>query len=266
MRAIRLSLLSLRKLGYIKSRCVVFFIMSIFVPGIICLYWLVALRDNPDLAKVFTPTKVVTYYITIIVLNSLLVTHRKEWIMEYDIQNGGLSAHLLRPYSYYWQNLIISELPYRLLQAFYGIIVIAVVVICFPQIYVLSLHTGTLPLAVLSGIMGFFICANLEMILGIMTFWFYDMRLLYNAYDVFSIILTGINMPLYLYPHFFEQIAHLTPFPSIIYIPTLILTEQATRGSVPTLLVQQVVWLVLTTTIYKIVWKMGIKQFTASGS
>ncbi len=266
MRSLRLLLLSLRKLSYIKSRCVVFFIMSIFVPGILCLYWLVALRDNPNLAKMLTPTKIVSYYITVVVLNSLLVSHIKEYIMEHDIQNGGLSAHLLRPFSYYWQNIIFQEFPYRLLQALYGVMVIVVVLVSFPQLYAPSPHAGTLPLAALSAIMGFFICANLEMILGLMTFWFYDMRLLYNAYEVFAIILTGINMPLYLYPHFLEQIAHLTPFPSIIYIPTLILTGQAPQDSLSGLLIHQIIWLTLTTVVYKFVWKWGIRRYTASGS
>lgn len=266
MRTVHLLLLSLRKLSYIKSRCVVFFLMSVFVPCIICLYWLVALRDNPELAKTLTPTKVITYYVTVVVLNSLLVSHVKEYIMEHDIQNGGLSTHLLRPFPYYWLTIVFMEFPYRLLQALYGVIVIIAVLVFFPQMYVFNLQADTLPLAILSGIMGYFICANLEMILGLLTFWFYDMRLLYNAYEVFAIILTGINMPLYLYPHFLEQIAYLTPFPSIIYIPTLILTGQAPQGSVSGFVISQILWLILTTGIYKIVWMYGIKRYTASGN
>ncbi len=256
----------MRKGTYIRSKCVVWFLMSVFVPSLICMYWVVALKDNPQLSKLFNTSQIVSYYITIVILSSLVVSHMKEHIMQLDIQNGEMSRYLLKPQSYYWYNVVFNEIPYRFIQGFYGIVVMVIISILFPGFLSLG-HDGTLLLAgVVSGIIGFFICANIEIILGLLAFWFYDMRLIHNAYEVVLIILGGINMPLYLFPHFLEQIAHFTPLPYIIYVPALLLTGQVAVSSVSELLLKQMFWLITTTIAYVFVWQKGIRVFTASGS
>lgn len=263
MRAIQLLALSLRKLTYIKSRCVVFFLMSVFVPSLICAYWVIALRENPSLSSVFTPPKLVSYYVTVVLCNAFLVSHLKEYIMEYDIQQGRLAGYLIKPYSYYWLNIIISEFPYRLIQGVYGLTIIGAVLLLMPNLYVL--HPQMLPLVVVSGIMGYFICANVEMMLGLLALWVYDMRLMHNAYDVLFLIFSGINVPLYFFPSFLEQIAYFTPFPSMIYTPTVLATGQVTDERAIMLLASQVVWLAVTSLGYIVTWRSGIRRFTAAG-
>jgi ABC-2 type transport system permease protein len=121
-------------------------------------------------------------------------------------------------------------------------------------------------LGVLSGIMGYFICANIEIILGLLAFWFYDLKLVHNAYEVVYIMLGGINIPLYLFPHFLEQIAFFTPLPYVLYVPTLLLTGQVAGSVVSSLIAQQILWLIITSILYRIIWKRGIRVYTASGS
>lgn len=256
---------SLRRLAYIRSRVVVYFLMAVFVPGLLCLYWLVALRDNPGLLAVTNPTKIVTYYVTMVVMNSFLVTYIKEYIMEYDIQNGGLSAHLLRPYSYYLHNMIVVELPYRILKGGYGLLVVILLSVFAPQLYRIPPSPDSLLLGVISGVMGFLICFHIELILGILTFWFYDMRLMYNAYDVFFFLFTGINIPLYMTPKLVEQIANLTPFPSIIYAPTMIITQHVVGVQVLPVLLSQIVWLMITSLLLILLWRRGLRLYSASG-
>ena len=266
MRLFRLFLLSMRKGTYIRSKCVVWFLMSVFIPSIICMYWVIALRDNPELGKLFSTSQIITYYITTVLLNALLVSHMKEHIMRYDIQDGALSRYLLKPQSYYWYNIIFNEIPYRIIQGLYGIIVIALIVVLFPGFFNLGHDKAFFMLGVISGIMGFFICANIEIILGLLAFWFYDLKLVHNAYEVIFIMLGGINIPLYLFPHFIEQIAFFTPLPYILYVPTLLLTGQVASSAIGSLMAQQTMWLAVTSILYLIIWKRGIRVYTASGS
>jgi ABC-type uncharacterized transport system permease subunit len=163
------------------------------------MYWVIALRDNPQLATLFSTSKIISYYITIVVLNALLTAHMKERIMREDIQNGWMSRYLLRPQSYYWYNIIFEEIPYRIIQGLYGVIVIAAIALAFPGFLTIGHESGLFILGVLSGIMGFFICANIEIMLGLLAFWFYDLKLVHNAYEVIYIMLGGINIPLYLF-------------------------------------------------------------------
>ena len=102
--------------------------------------------------------------------------------------------------------------------------------------------------------------------LGLLAFWFYDMRLMHNAYEVIFIFLTGVNMPIYLFPSFLQQVSFITPLPYVIYIPTLIITNQTSVGNTPVLLLGQLGWLLVTSAFYTIMWRNGIKIFTATGS
>ena len=250
---------------YIRSQCVVWFLMSVFIPSVICMYWVIALKDNPSLGKLFSTSQIISYYITIVVLNSLLTSHMKEHIMHKDIQNGEMSIYLLRPHSYYW-HYIIEQLPFRIIQGFYGLIVIIGITILFPNFLNIGHDRAFFMLGLLSGIMGFFICANIEIVLGLLAFWFYDLKLVHNAYEVIFIMLGGINIPLYLFPHFLEQIAFFTPLPYVLYVPTLLLTGQVAGSVVSSLIAQQILWLIITSVLYRIIWKRGIRVYTASGS
>lgn len=256
----------MRKGTYIRSKCVVWFLMSVLIPSLICMYWVIALRDNPQLATLFSTSKIISYYITIVVLNALLTSHMKEHTMRVDIQNGGMSRYLLKPQSYYWYNIIFEEIPYRIIQGIYGFIIMAVIALAFPGFLTIGHESGLFILGVLSGIMGFFICANIEIMLGLLAFWFYDLKLVHNAYEVIYIMLGGINIPLYLFPHFLEQIAYFTPLPYIIYIPTLFLTGQVEGPAVIGLIARQFLWLLVTSIVYRIIWTKGIRVYTASGS
>jgi len=265
MKYFRLFALSMHRAGYIKSRCVVWFIMSLFVPSIICMYWVAAIRENPILSKSFSQGTIVTYYVTTITLSALLVSHLKEHIMRLDIQNGEMARYLLRPLSYYWHNTLFHEMPFRILQGGYGIMVFTILRIFFPYLFTLHIDMATLVLGCISGIMGFFICANLEMILGFLAFWFFDLKLIHNAYEVIFILLGGLNMPLYFFPKILSDIAYLTPFPSVVYIPTLIITRYVPHDQVYSMLGQQLIWLFITSIGYQILWKRGIRKFTAAG-
>jgi ABC-2 type transport system permease protein len=79
-------------------------------------------------------------------------------------------------------------------------------------------------------------------------------------------MLGGINIPLYLFPHFLEQIAYFTPLPYMIYVPTLLLTGQVEGSAIIGLIARQFLWLLGTSIAYRILWTKGIRVYTASGS
>lgn len=265
-RFLRFIHLALRRGLYVRSRSVVYFMMSIFVPTLLCMYWVFALRDNPNLASQFRVEQIVSYYVVIVTLSALLISHMKEWIMREEIQQGGLSRMLLKPYSYYAFNALFHELPYRIVQGGYGVIIVGCLSIIFPHLFMLSDSLPLIGLAMLSSVLGFFICHNIEQMLGFLAFWLYDLRLIHNAYDTLFILLGGVNMPLFLFPDFLERVAFLTPLPYIIYVPTLLFTGQAHPEAVSGYIATQMLWLIGTSILYQIVWRAGVKAFTAAGN
>lgn len=266
MKHLAILAIALHRVTYIRSRCAVYFGMSLFVPSIICMYWVVALKDNPTLGVLYQTDTIVTYYLVAITLSALLISHLKDEIMKREIQRGYLSQALLKPYPYYWYMFVFHEFPYRLVQGAFGILVIIAIAIFAPTLLSLPLTPFAILWGAISCILGFFICFNLELILGALAFWFYDLKLVYNAYEVVFILLGGMNMPLFLLPDALEKFVSFTPFPSIIYSPTLIVIGRVHELSqVFSLIFAQLFWIAITTVMYIIIWKKGIKIYSASG-
>ncbi|MFO0704268.1 MAG: ABC-2 family transporter protein [Patescibacteria group bacterium] len=229
------------------------------------MYWIVAIRQNPDIGKSLSTSFMVTYYLTIVTVTALIVSHMKDHIARIDIQQGELSQYLLRPYSYYFHNFLFEELPYRVIQGSYGLGVIAVIAIFFPALLHYEFSFASIIATLLSMVLGFLVCFNIEMILGLIALWFYDLRLFHSAYEVLFILLGGMNMPIFIFPQTLYYVALMTPFPAVMYIPTMIISGKIPAiESVPWLL-YQLVWLIVTYAFYRLVWYFGIRRFTAAG-
>lgn len=261
----RLFLIAMHRGSYIRSRSLVWFLLTIFVPGIICMYWIVAIRQNPELGKTLSTSFMVTYYLTAVTLAALIVSHVKDHIARLDIQQGELSQYLLRPFSYYFHNILFEEIPYRAIQGGYGIVVISLIAFFFPSLIRYNLSPMLILFTILSMVLGFFVCFTLEMILGLIALWFYDLRLFHSAYEVLFILLGGWNMPIFLFPKQVYTAALFTPFPAVIYVPTLMLSGKITETEAPGWILYQIVWFLIIFVAYKLIWHFGLKRFTAAG-
>ena len=67
----------------------------------------------------------------------MLSSHIEEDVAEFDIQQGDLVRYLIRPFPYYWIKFI-EEIPYRILQGSYGIIIMITVAVFFGKFIYLT--------------------------------------------------------------------------------------------------------------------------------
>jgi ABC-type uncharacterized transport system permease subunit len=261
-----LLVLAMRRSWYIKSRSLVWFIMTLFVPGMICMYWLVAIKQNPQIAQNMTAGFTVTYYLTIVTISAFAMSHMKEHISRVDIQHGGMGVHLLKPFSYYFYYIIFEEVPYRLVQGGYGIAVIFVVSHIFPSFVNYHLSSEKLFFVGTSVMIGFFLCFTLEMVLGLFAFWIFEMRLIHNTYEIVFILLGGVNIPIFILPDIVQTLAFATPFPAVVYVPTLMLTGKISGTSAYFgWILYQLSWFGVAFVVYRVMWKWGLRRFTVSG-
>lgn len=262
---IRLFRLAMNRASYIRSKSAVWFAMTIFVPGLICMYWIVAIRENPGLERTMSTSFIVSYYLTSVMFASLLISHVKDHVSISDIQQGNLSQYLLRPFSYYFYYMLFEEVPYRILQGSFGLVVIIAIANIFPNILKYEFSPFAIVATLISMALGFLICFTIEMALGLLAFWFYDTRLMFTTYEVMLILLGGINMPISLFPESIKLLAFATPFPSLVYIPTMIMIGEIKNIDIYMWLLYQSFWLVIAIFVFRFAWSNGIKKFGASG-
>lgn len=251
-------------------RMLILYFERVFEYRLRSLIWLlIPLTNNFTLILFWTGTglntsTVSTYYILMTIGGLLTTSHCEYEVSEIDIKQGQLVNYLTKPISYYWANLL-SEIPYRVMQAVYASLIIGVFLLFFPGALKISFNLFHFPLVILIYIFGYLISFTFKLSMAYTSFWFKDATGIFEFFTIAIIIFSGGIMPLPWYPPVVQTISNFLPFAYSGYYCTI-----ALQGSVPLLglfhtLVIQGIWLSILLLIHNILWKNGIKEFTAVG-
>ena len=205
-----------------------------------------------------------TYYILMTVVSVFTTSHIEHEVSEVDIKQGQLVNYLTKPISYYGVQLL-SEFPYRVLQGVYSILILGAFLLFFPGALRITLPVWHIPLVILLFILGYLISFTFKLSIAYISFWFKDIRGLFELVTIVIIIFSGGIMPLPWYPHLLQTVCSIFPFAYSGYFIVASL-----QGSVPlmglvSLLAIQGVWLGVFLIINTVLWRNGIKEFTAMG-
>lgn len=264
MRYARIFLLHFQEAFALRSRSVVWFLIAVMNPLVIFLFWSGAYADNGAIFPQWSISSVATYYFLLVIASSLLIVHIEEDIARWDIQQGGLSRYILKPFSYA-QLKFFEELPWRLIQGFFGMVI-------FAGFWFLLGGFGTLvhdplgiALTILIAVCAYMISFLFKMIVGLSALWITDYSGLQQLVEVVILTFAGMLMPIEFFPDAVQRVAYALPFPYIIYFPIIALQGKLTAvQSVQTLAIQAA-WIILFALLYCVIWKKGMKLFTGIG-
>lgn len=86
-----------------------------------------------------------------------------------------------------------------------------------------------------------------------------------NAINNFVRVFSGEMIPLYLFPYALEKIVRFTPFPGMVYGPTVALSTNIINISVITDICVATFWAVFLNIVVYLFWKKSIKNYEAIG-
>lgn len=245
-----------------RSRSLVWFILSLINPLIVLMYWYGAPRDNTFVTQALPD--LTSYYFLLIIANAFIISHSEEDVSIYDIKLGGLIKYLLRPFPYFLAKFI-EEFPYRILQAIMGIVTFIILAVFFGSLLKISSSVSvlllSLPIIILAHLMSF----TFKMIIGILAFWVTDIWGIFNTIYVTTIVFSGTVLPLTFMPDWLNKISAFLPFSYMIYFPISSVQGQFSFVEMGKILLIQGIWLFVLVMIYKIMWREGVKKFTAVG-
>lgn len=254
MRLFRIFLLQFERVFQYRSMIFVWFLVSLFHPLIYLMFW-------KGRAGAVSFGDVSTYYLLFIIAGGFFV--HVEGDARYDMVQGNLSLYLMKPFSYL-RTKFFSELPWRLIQGFFGLVTLSLLVVIghIPLSIVLTVENMVTALMIAVG--GYLIMFLLKMIVLILALWMEDIGGLQQFVEMLIIIFAGFVMPIRYFPPFAAAAAHLTPFPYMLYYPVI-----AFQGQLPIpvfqLLIAQAVWLILLYVVYQRLWTQGIRKYSAVG-
>jgi ABC-2 type transport system permease protein len=203
-----------------------------------------------------------TYYI-FVVANSIFISHVENSVAYLEIQQGQLNSYLLKPISYYY-NHFVSELPWRFIQGFYGIMMILILA-AFGVPFAVTNHFDTIGLAILIGTLAFTICFFYKLFLGFLAFFITDIHGIQEVNDVVFAFCTGSLMPVDLFPQHVKNILDFTPFPYILYYPLTAFLGKYTTPQLFNIIIMQLFWIALLYIGCRLMWRSGIKRYSGIG-
>lgn len=264
MRNITIFFLHFQKYLEIRSRSFVWFLLSLVTPLLMILFWRGATSGGKVIGNGWTFSYLTTYYFLVVVGNAFLMSHREEDVGVLDIQEGNLSAYLLKPFSYYLIQLF-DELPYRFMQGIYGVIALIFCFIFMGRSLTFVQDPEGILLCSIIAITAYLLSLTFKIVIGFLAFWLTEIKGLFEVIEVILTVFAGYLLPIALLPDWLAHFASFLPFPYMLYYPII-----AVEGKLPTItllwvLLMQIIWLSIFGLLCKMLWKYGVRRYSGVG-
>lgn len=177
-----------------------------------------------------------------------------------DIRLGRISSYLIYPFEL-WQFHAAGFVAFQAIQLGVAAVTVAATVagglVTLPS--AATLATGTL-YSLLVSVFWFVITYSF----GLAAFWLEETWVLRVMFLTLSNFLSGAILPLEIYPGWLRRLLDLTPFPYITYVPSRVFMASY-DGSVARAAATVVGWTLAAACLTTLVWRRGMRLYTAAG-
>ncbi len=230
-------------------------------PVIYLVVWSTIARAHGGAIEGYTPGTFAAYYIVwTLVRNMNIVFTPYGW--EWRIKDGQLSGELLRPL-----HPIHFDLGYfagwKLVVILLWVPIAAVLSLAFhPELH----PTVTQVVVFFVAIWGAYLIRSLNLwLLGMITFWTTRGSAVFEAYMVAELLLSGRLVPMKLMPGWVQGVAWALPFRWTFGYPITALVGPIDNGELFAGLAMQALWIVVGALAVRVVWRRGVRRFSAVG-
>lgn len=211
-----------------------------------------------------TANDFVTYYLVLLIVDQLtsdITIH----ILAYKIQDGTLSGDLLKPVHPILTNTLVNNLAFKALTFMVLIPVWLILCLLFNPDFS-SVTWQSLLLAVPAVVFGFAINFLFGATITCLAFWTTRVYSIAEFYAAVAILFSGQFVPLELMPPTIQQIAQFLPFQLSRYFPVELILGKLSPQVVLRNFTLDVVWLLIAYALFNLVWREGVKRFSAVGA
>lgn len=191
----------------------------------------------------------------------------QSWFISEEINDGSFSKYLLKPLSILQECIseLISDKTYKM----------SMVTLLAPVVYLMiprqiwaevSVTLSSMLLFILALIIGFIIVFLIELTVGLSTIWFYDISFIKSYLDLANTLFSGKFIPLLFFPAFLSQINSFLPFQYSVSFPIEVLLNKLSMTQLIYGFSMEIVWLLITIVLYKIVYSKFKKNYQGYGA
>ena len=177
-----------------------------------------------------------------------------------DIRLGRISAYLVYPFGF-WPFHTAGFIAFQVLQILVALVTLGILrgTGMLGELHWWNLLQG----ASFSLLMGFF-WYQISFLLGLAAFWLEETWVLRVMFVTIAQFMSGAILPLEIYPDWLLAILRWTPFPYLTYVPIKIFMG-AFQDSLILACLTVFGWLTLVGALSYVVWRRGLRLYTAAG-
>jgi len=209
----------------------------------------------------FSRGQFVAYYLVLILVNQLTYS-QTNWTVGDIIRYGGMNALLLRPLSPVFDALS-SEVAGKVVYMLFIVPITAgLALILRPELHVTPGNgLAFIPALALAWALRFF----WGYWLALLAFWATRADALLGLQDTLIFLLAGQVAPTALLPDALRQVATVLPFRYMIGFPVEVLTGQLDAAGLRVGFAFQIGWLAVALALFAVMWRTGVKRYSAVG-
>lgn len=230
-------------------------------PLVFLLVWLAVISSGGSAP--LSRTEFIQYYLLVIIVHLWSSAWAAPFI-SHDIRMGKISPFLIKPAPYLIFQ-IGNNIGEKILKSFFAVPLVlflgAMFGLNFPTLSIWEWLVFLMSWVIAAAIIFLF-----DIIIGISAFWIEDSRSLDEFYDVLLYFFSGRLIPLIALPLLLQHVANFLPFRYTMSFPIEIILRKLTNSQLIVGLFAQLFWLAIIVFIYKKLWKLGLKKYSASGA
>lgn len=203
-------------------------------------------------------------YSILAILTSKLVVSGFEWEVLDDIKNGGFSKYIVRPIGYlkYRMACFMGQKSFNVLVIF--IIMIAVLLLLSVN-FAFKIEIINICIFIIAIILALFINFLIYFSLASIAFWINEATGAFIVMGLVANVISGGIFPLDIFGDKVLTVFSLLPFQYTIYFPVNIINGKLGLDAILNGLIIQLVWIMIMLVIANVLWKIGMKKYTAVG-
>lgn len=186
------------------------------------------------------------------------------WELDYDIRKGELSPKLLRPLDPIHNHLAL-HLADKVFRLFTVVPLILSAAIFVPGV-AYSTDAVTLALFLLTTVGALAIRFMVQYSVGLLSFWITQSLAINEMIYAGMVMFGGVIAPLELFPPAVGRLAEVLPFRYMLSLPVELLLGRLAGMERFAAVGIQILWIAIFTVIYRFLWRIGLKRYSAVGA
>jgi viologen exporter family transport system permease protein len=244
-----------------RASLAIWMIGQVLEPLVYLVVWTIVSNGSGGSVGSYTTKEFAAYFIVLMLVNQVTYT----WIMyeyEYRVRQGILSFALLKPV-----HPIHSDISDNLSSKLITLPIMIVIAIGLAVAFHASISPPPWAIGVFipALLLAFLVRFLLEWTLAQAAFWTTRVSAINQTYFVLMFFLSGQIAPLALLPHPVQVVAAILPFRWVISFPVEVLLGQHTPAEALMGLGAQVAWLIIGVLLVRVVWRAGVRVYSAVG-